>query len=119
MQTIYIDPPFNKEQDADYFYSVKCKDSAWAILLENRLRLARDLLNERGSIFVLIKDKKIPLKIVDFTIKSFLCQILASEYLNIIEKMLYVKIVLDKEEKICKVVRVENHSQNKVVLEII
>jgi len=23
VQTIYIDPPFNKEQDADYFYSVK------------------------------------------------------------------------------------------------
>ena len=52
VQTIYIDPPFNKEQDADYFYSVKYKDSAWITLLENRLRLAKDILNERGSIFV-------------------------------------------------------------------
>ncbi|WP_038041503.1 DNA methyltransferase [Thermodesulfobacterium hveragerdense] len=52
VQTIYIDPPFNKEQDADYFYSVKYKDSSWATMLENRLRLARDLLNEKGSIFV-------------------------------------------------------------------
>jgi len=52
VQTIYIDPPFNKEQDADYFYSVKYKDSTWITLLENRLRLARDLLNEKGSIFV-------------------------------------------------------------------
>jgi len=52
VQTIYIDPPFNKEQDADYFYSVKFKDATWATMLENRLRLARDLLNEKGSIFV-------------------------------------------------------------------
>ena len=52
VQTIYIDPPFNKEQDADYFYSVKYKDSSWVTMLENRLRLAKDWLNERGSIFV-------------------------------------------------------------------
>ncbi len=52
VQTIYIDPPFNKEQDADYFYSVKYKDSSWATLLENRLRIAKDWLNEKGSIFV-------------------------------------------------------------------
>jgi len=52
IQTIYIDPPFNKETDADYFYSVKYKDSTWTTILENRLQLARDLLNEKGSIFV-------------------------------------------------------------------
>jgi adenine specific DNA methylase Mod len=52
VQTIYIDPPFNKEQDADYLYNVKYKDSSWITLLENRLQLARDLLNEKGSIFV-------------------------------------------------------------------
>ncbi len=52
VQTIYIDPPFNKEQDADYFYSVKYKDASWITLLENRLRLAKDVLNPKGSIFV-------------------------------------------------------------------
>jgi adenine specific DNA methylase Mod len=52
VQTIYIDPPFNKEQDADYFYSVKYKDSTWITLLENRLQLARDLLKDTGSILV-------------------------------------------------------------------
>ena len=52
VQTIYIDPPFNKEQDADYFYSVKYKDSTWITLLENRLHLARDVLRDTGSIFV-------------------------------------------------------------------
>jgi len=52
VQTIYIDPPFNKEQDADYLYNVKYKDSTWASILENRLGLARNLLSEKGSIFV-------------------------------------------------------------------
>ncbi len=52
VQTIYIDPPFNKEQDADFLYNVKYKDSTWASMLENRLSLAHYLLNERGSIFV-------------------------------------------------------------------
>ncbi|NHI92836.1 MAG: site-specific DNA-methyltransferase [Candidatus Lokiarchaeota archaeon] len=52
VQCIYIDPPFNKEGDADYFYNVKFKDSTWITMLENRLILAYDLLNETGSIFV-------------------------------------------------------------------
>lgn len=39
VQTIYIDPPFNLEQDADFFYSVKYKDSSWITILENRLQL--------------------------------------------------------------------------------
>ncbi|MEM3611768.1 MAG: site-specific DNA-methyltransferase [Thermoplasmata archaeon] len=52
IQTIYIDPPFNKEQEADYLYSVKYKDSTWCTLLENRIRLGREFLNEQGSIFV-------------------------------------------------------------------
>jgi adenine specific DNA methylase Mod len=52
VQTIYIDPPFNKEQDADYFYKVKFKDSTWITMLENRLTLAKELLKDTGSIFV-------------------------------------------------------------------
>ncbi|MDD5638769.1 MAG: site-specific DNA-methyltransferase [Candidatus Pacebacteria bacterium] len=52
VQTIYIDPPFNKESDADYLYNVKYKDSTWASMLENRISLAKDLLNKKGSIFV-------------------------------------------------------------------
>jgi len=52
IQTIYIDPPFNKGQDADYLYNVKYKDATWITMLENRLSLARDLLNEKGGIFV-------------------------------------------------------------------
>ncbi|MGC9101182.1 MAG: site-specific DNA-methyltransferase, partial [Caldisericum sp.] len=46
VQTIYIDPPFNKELDADYLYNVNYKDSTWISMLENRLTLARDLLKD-------------------------------------------------------------------------
>ena len=52
VQTIYIDPPFNKEQDADYFYSVKYKDASWITLHANRLQIAKDILDPKGSIFV-------------------------------------------------------------------
>ncbi len=52
VQTIYIDPPFNKEHDADYLYSVKYKDAIWASILENRLLPAKYLLCQKGSIFV-------------------------------------------------------------------
>ena len=52
VQTIYIDPPFNKEQDANYLYNVKYKDSTWASMLENRIDLAKELLKDTGSIFV-------------------------------------------------------------------
>ena len=52
VQTIYIDPPFNKEQDADYLYNVKYKDSTWVSCLENRLCIAKNILNDKGSIFV-------------------------------------------------------------------
>ncbi|MGB9795193.1 DNA methyltransferase [Fervidobacterium gondwanense] len=52
VQTIYIDPPFNKGDNADYYYETDYKDSTWATMLENRLRLARELLKDEGSIFV-------------------------------------------------------------------
>lgn len=52
VQTIYIDPPFNKENEADYLYKVGYKDATWITMLENRIGLGRDFLNERGSIFV-------------------------------------------------------------------
>ncbi|CEO88907.1 DNA methyltransferase [Syntrophaceticus schinkii] len=52
VQTIYIDPPFNREQDPGYSYSVKYKDAHWTTLLENRLQLAQQILSESGCIFV-------------------------------------------------------------------
>lgn len=52
VQTIYIDPPFNKGENADYEYLTDYKDSTWATMLENRLRFAREFLKDTGSIFV-------------------------------------------------------------------
>lgn len=52
VQTIYIDPPFNLGTNADFLYNVNYKDSSWISILENRLQLAGDLMNDRGSIFV-------------------------------------------------------------------
>jgi len=52
VQTIYIDPPFNKEQEADYLYKVGYKDATWITMLENRIELGREFLNDKGSIFV-------------------------------------------------------------------
>jgi len=52
VQTIYIDPPFNLGTNADFHYEVNYKDSTWITMLENRLSLAKDFLNESGSIFV-------------------------------------------------------------------
>lgn len=50
IQIIYIDPPFNTGDDFDYID--KFQDSTWLTLMENRLTLARNLLNERGNLFL-------------------------------------------------------------------
>ena len=52
VQTIYIDPPFNLDSSDQFMYRTNYKDANWATLLENRLKLAKDWLNEKGSIFV-------------------------------------------------------------------
>ncbi|MCA1920372.1 MAG: site-specific DNA-methyltransferase, partial [Flavobacterium piscis] len=52
VQTIYIDPPFNLDSSDQFLYRTNYKDADWATLLENRIRIAKDWLNEKGSIFV-------------------------------------------------------------------
>lgn len=52
VQTIYIDPPFNLDSSDQFLYRTNYKDANWATLLENRLKLAKDVLNKKGSIFV-------------------------------------------------------------------
>ena len=52
VQTIYIDPPFNLDSSDQFLYRTNYKDANWATLLENRLKIAKDLLNEKGSIFL-------------------------------------------------------------------
>lgn len=47
---IYIDPPFNTGDDFDYKDGFQ--DCTWLTLMENRLELARELLGDRGSIYM-------------------------------------------------------------------
>ncbi len=63
---IYIDPPYNTG-NKDFIYNdnyVDAEDtykhSKWLSFMEKRLRLAHNLLNEQGSIFVSIDDNEYP-----------------------------------------------------------
>ena len=50
VQTIYIDPPFNTGKD--FLYKDNFQDGSWLTLMENRLKLGRELLNDCGSLFL-------------------------------------------------------------------
>ncbi len=52
VQTIYIDPPFNLDSSDQFLYRTNYKDANWATLIENRLRISKDILNKTGNIFV-------------------------------------------------------------------
>ena len=47
---IYIDPPFNT--GSDFEYKDKFQDSTWLSLMENRLELAKNLLNSNGAFWL-------------------------------------------------------------------
>lgn len=49
---IYIDPPFNTGNNEFTMYINRFLDTAWITMMENRLRLARDILSKFGSINV-------------------------------------------------------------------
>ena len=57
VQSIFIDPPFNKAESEQFSYIANYLDSSWITLLENRLRLAKEILNKNGTIFVNSDDK--------------------------------------------------------------
>ena len=54
VQTIYIDPPFNTGSNEFTMYINRFLDSAWITMMENRLRLAKEILKDTGSIYVRI-----------------------------------------------------------------
>ena len=49
---IYIDPPFNTENDEGFAYLDKFQDSTWLTLMQNRLELAKEFLSEQGSFYL-------------------------------------------------------------------
>ncbi len=52
---IYIDPPYNTGTD-DFIYKDNYQHSSWLSMMENRLRLARELLSDDGLIMISIND---------------------------------------------------------------
>ncbi len=51
VKSIYIDPPFNLDKNADFKYLVNYKDATWASLLENRISISKSLISNDGSMF--------------------------------------------------------------------
>lgn len=65
IDVIYIDPPYNTGSD-DFIYNDKIIDdedgyrhSKWLSFMEKRLRIAKDLLEDKGIIFISIDDNEI------------------------------------------------------------
>ena len=54
---IYIDPPYNTGNDG-FIYSDKFNHSSWLSMIANRLELAREFLQDSGSIFISIDDNE-------------------------------------------------------------
>ena len=52
VKCIYIDPPFNLEENGDFLYRTNYCSSSWLSLLKDRLLLAKKLLTSDGCIFV-------------------------------------------------------------------
>ncbi len=50
VQTIYIDPPFNTGDD--FAYMDRFQNSTWLSLMENRLEMVTDFLNDKASLFL-------------------------------------------------------------------
>src|SRR5699024_3156235 len=52
---IFIDPPYNTGGDT-FKYNDKFNHSTWLSFMKNRLEIARELLEENGSIWISIDD---------------------------------------------------------------
>jgi adenine-specific DNA-methyltransferase len=55
VKCIYIDPPFNTGND-EFIYKDNYQHSCWTTMMENRLILSKELLNESGLIYSSIDD---------------------------------------------------------------
>lgn len=58
VKVIYIDPPYNTGSDGFIYKDDFSRHSTWLSMMEERLRIARDLLAEDGTIFVSIDDNE-------------------------------------------------------------
>ena len=58
VKTIYIDPPYNTWNDG-FVYKDNYNHSSWLSMMENRLKLAKELMNEKWVIFSSIDDNEV------------------------------------------------------------
>ncbi|MCX7837781.1 MAG: site-specific DNA-methyltransferase, partial [candidate division WOR-3 bacterium] len=58
VQTIYIDPPYNTGSD-EFLYRDRYQHSSWLAMMENRLRIAIDLMKYDGVLFISIDDREV------------------------------------------------------------
>ncbi|WP_077319087.1 site-specific DNA-methyltransferase [Virgibacillus proomii] len=55
VKLIYIDPPYNTGGDS-FKYNDRFNHSTWLTFMRNRLMIAKEMLHEKGSIFIQIDD---------------------------------------------------------------
>jgi len=58
VKCIYIDPPYNTGND-EFIYKDNFRHSSWLAMMENRLRVARDILAQDGVIFLSVDEKEL------------------------------------------------------------
>lgn len=58
VKMIYIDPPYNRDDDKTTFYNDKFNHSTWLTFMKNRLEVAKQLLSNDGMIFISIDDNE-------------------------------------------------------------
>jgi adenine-specific DNA-methyltransferase len=57
VKLIYIDPPYNTEND-EFKYNDRFSHSTWLTFMKNRLSIARELLHDKGVIYIHIGDQE-------------------------------------------------------------
>jgi adenine-specific DNA-methyltransferase len=87
IKCIYIDPPYNTGSD-EFIYKDRYRHSSWLSMMEERLRLARNVLSFDGSIFVSIDDHE------QSSVRKLLDEIFGSE--NFVATLIWQKVYSPK-----------------------
>ena len=84
---IYIDPPYNTGND-DFIYADKFNHASWLSMMNNRLELSKNILNDKGSIFVSIDDNE------QANLKLLMDSVFGDE--NFVSNSIYEKVKIRK-----------------------
>ena len=58
VKLIYIDPPYNTK-NKDIQYNDEFDHATWLVFMKNRLELAKEMLNQKGSVWINISDEEL------------------------------------------------------------